>query len=473
MMLGTERRRWRVAVRVAVSGLLPPLVVTLGALLPVEIPTTTAALLYVLAVVIAAATGGLVAGLVASAASFLALNFFFTPPLHTFAVEETADLVALAVFLTVSATVGTMLSRVLAQRARAERREREARLLHALGSRLRSGVPTEEVLGSLARSLTELFELARCEITSDLIDGPVVAEGHDGPVDRGRDEIIPIAVQDRELGRIVATPDGSHPTLTAEERGVIQTLAGQVALAIESTRLGSEAEQARLEAETNRLRAALFSSVTHDLRTPLASITASVSTLLEEGSPLDGEERRELLETIDQEAGRLNRVIGNLMDLSRMRAGAVTPAKTPTAVDELIEGVIAGSAPLLKGHELRLMLRENLPEIPLDIGLIDQALTNVLENAARFTPPGRQITVGAARWRDGVQIRIADRGPGIPREERERVFEPFVRGEGSTGTGLGLAIARAIVDAHGGTIQVADEPGGGAAIVIELPGNDG
>lgn len=471
MMLGTEPRRWRRAARTAAAGLLPPLVVTLGALLPVAIPTMTAALIYVLAVVIAAGTGGLVAGLIASVASFLALNFFFTPPFHTFAVEETADLVALAVFLTVSATVGTMLSRMLAQRARAERREREARVLHVLGSRLRSGVPTEEVLRSLARSLTELFDLARCEIASDLIEGPVVAGGDDGAADRGRDEIIPIAVQDRELGRIVATPNGSHPTLTAEERGVIQTLAGQVALAIEGSRLSSEADRARLESETNRLRAALFSSVTHDLRTPLASITASVSTLLEEGSPLAGEERRELLETIDQEAGRLNRVIGNLMDLSRMRAGAVTPAKTPTSVDELIEGVVARSAPLLKGHELRLMLRENLPEIPLDIGLIDQALTNVLENAARFTPPGRRITVGAARWQDGVQIRIADRGPGIPREERQRVFEPFVRGEDSSGTGLGLAIARAIVDAHGGTIRVADEPGGGAAIVIELPGS--
>jgi two-component system sensor histidine kinase KdpD len=116
------------------------------------------------------------------------------------------------------------------------------------------------------------------------------------------------------------------------------------------------------------------------------------------------------------------------------------------------------------------MLRENLPEIPLDLGQIDQALTNVLENAARYTPRGRRISVGAARWREGVQIRIADRGPGISREERERVFEPFVRGEGSAGTGLGLAIARAIVEAHGGMIRVTDEPGGGAALVIELPG---
>jgi two-component system sensor histidine kinase KdpD len=470
MTLVTEGRQWQRLVRGALAGFAPPGIVTLGALLPVDIPTMIAALLYVLAVVVAAAAGGLVSGLVASVCSFLALNFFFTPPFHTFAVEQTDDLVALAVFLAVSAIVGTMLSRVLEQRARAERREREARLLNYLGSRLRSGVPTEEVLRSLARSITELFDLARCEITSELADGPIVAEGRDGQAAPGHEEIIPITVQDREFGRIVAMPNGTHPVLSTEERGVIQTLASQMALAIDGMRLGSEAEEARMEAETNRLRAALFSSVTHDLRTPLASITASVSSLLEDESPLKGAARRELLETIDEEAGRLNRVIGNLMDLSRMRAGAVTPSKTPTAVDELIEGVIARSASLLKDHDMRLMLRENLPELPLDLGQIDQALTNVLENAAKFTPAGRRITVAAARWRDGVQVRIADRGPGIPREERERVFEPFVRGEGSAGTGLGLAIARAIVEAHGGTIRVADEPGGGAAVVIELPG---
>jgi two-component system sensor histidine kinase KdpD len=469
MTFVVDRRRWPRLVRAALAGFVPAGIVTLGAVLPVEIPTTTAALLYVLAVVVAAAAGGLVSGLVASVCSFLALNFFFTPPFHTFAVEETADLVALAVFLAVSATVGTMLSRVLEQRARAERREREARLLHHLGTRLRSGVPTEEVLRSLARSVMELFDLARCEIVSELADGPIIAEGPDGRAAGGREEIIPIAVQDRELGRIVAVSNDSHPVLTTEERGVIQTLATQIALAIDGMRLGSEAEEARLEAETNRLRAALFSSVTHDLRTPLASITAWVSSLLEEESPLWGADRRELLETIDEEAGRLNRVIGNLMDLSRMRAGAVTPSKAPTAVDELIEGVIARSGSLLKDHQIRLMMRENLPEIPLDLVQIDQALTNVLENAARFTPPGKQITVAAARWRDGVQIRIADRGPGIPREERERVFEPFVRGDGSSGTGLGLAIARAIVEAHGGSIRVTDEPGGGTAVIIELP----
>ena len=175
MMRVRDRRRWPRFLRRAVRALALPGLVTLGAVLPVDIPTTTAALCYVLAVVVATATGGLVAGLVSSVASFLALNFFFTPPFHTFAVEETADLVALAVFLAVSVTVGTMFSRVIEQRARAERREREARLLNHLGTRLRSGVPTEDVLRSLAGSILELFDLARCEITSELSGRPVVA----------------------------------------------------------------------------------------------------------------------------------------------------------------------------------------------------------------------------------------------------------------------------------------------------------
>ncbi len=191
MTLVMDRRRLPRLLRGVVPSLALPGVVTLGALLPIDFSTATAALCYVLAVVVAAAAGGLVAGLVASVCSFLALNFFFTPPLHTFAVEGTADLVALAVFLAVSATVGTMFSRALEQRARAERREREARLLHHLGTRLRSGVPTEDVLRSLARSILELFGLERCEITSELAHGPIVAERQDGQAAAGPEEVDP------------------------------------------------------------------------------------------------------------------------------------------------------------------------------------------------------------------------------------------------------------------------------------------
>ena len=454
--------------RAAVAAVIPAALVTLTVLLPVELSTTSAALFYVLAVVVAAAMGGLAAGLAASALSFLALNYFFTAPRNTFAVGKTEDIVALGVFLAVSLTVGTMLSRVLEQRVRAERREREARLLHHLGTWLMSGVPTEEVLRRLARSLTELFGLASCEIASELVEGSVVVDGAGAPVAQ-RTEVVPIQGKQRELGRIVAVPSIAHPTLGAEELNVLRTLAGQVGLAVEWARLGVEAEEARMDAETNRLRAALFSSVTHDLRTPLASITASVSGLLDDEAPLEAAARRELLETIDQEAGRLNRIVGNLLDVARMRAGAVTPSKTPVAFDEVIEGVVAGAEVLLKDHDVRLLVREDLPTVAVDVGLVDQALTNVLENAARFTPPGKRIDVTVAGSRGGVQVRVADQGPGVASEERERVFEPFVRGEGSVGTGLGLAIARAIVQAHGGTIRVGEAPGGGAAVVIELP----
>jgi two-component system sensor histidine kinase KdpD len=470
MKLGLDLRRWPPVLRGATAAVVPPAVVTLGAALPVRVPTTTAALAYVLAVVLSAGAGGVLPGLAASVLSFLALNFFFTPPFNTFTVAKTEDLVALGVFLVVSATVGTMLSRVLAQRARAERREREARLLHHLGTRLLSGVPTEEVLASLARSVTELFGLARVEIRSELADSPVVVEAIGSQDSEGARETIPMITRDREVGRIVVIPDGGRSVLGPDERSVIETVANQMALAIEGMRLSSEAQEARVEAETNRSRAALFSSVTHDLRTPLASITASVTSLLEDEQAMRQADRRELLETIRQEAERLNRLVGNLLDLSRMRAGALTPAKSFTALDELIEAVVARLEPLLGGHDVRVILRDDLPEIPVDVVQIDQALTNILENAGRFTPRGSQITVAAARWRGGVQVRIGDQGPGIPAAERGRVFEPFVRGENSGGTGLGLAIARAIVEAHGGTIRIADAPGGGTSVIIELPG---
>jgi two-component system sensor histidine kinase KdpD len=470
MKLRLDPRRWLPGLRGIAAALIPSGVVTLGAALPVQVSTTMAALAYVLAVVVSTTVGGVWSGLASSAVAFLALNFFFTPPFHTFTVGKAEDLVALAVFLVVSVTVGTMLSRVLTQRTRAERREREARLLHHLGTRLLSGVPTEEVLGSLARSVTELFGLARCEISTELADGPIVVEGPGGHGSTGTAETIPLVARDRQIGRIVAVPDGSRESLGPDERSVIQTFAGQVALAIDGMRLASEAQEARVEAEANRTRASLFSSVTHDLRTPLASITASVTSLIDDESPLSGEYRRELLETIRHEAERLNRLVGNLLDLSRMRAGALVPSKSLTSVEEVIEGVVARLQPLLQEHDIQLILRENLPEVPLDVVQIDQALTNILENAARFAPSATQIRVAAARWRNGVQVRITDQGPGIPKEMEERVFEPFVRSEGSTGTGLGLAIARAIVEAHGGKIRIGASPGGGTAVSIELPG---
>jgi two-component system sensor histidine kinase KdpD len=277
-----------------------------------------------------------------------------------------------------------------------------------------------------------------------------------------------------EVGRItIYSSEGG--SIRAEERGLVEVFAGQMALALQGMRLTEVARDARLEAEGAASRAALFSSVTHDLRTPLSSITASVTSLLDEDTDFAPEDRRELLDTIRHEAARLNRLVANLLDLSRMRAGALVPTKETVSIDEVIGGVLARLAPVVRDHELEVTVRDGVPEISVDVLQLDQLLTNLLENAAKFSPKGAPITLTVAGWRDGVQVRLSDKGPGIAPTEREKVFDAFVRGDGATagGSGLGLAIAKAIVDAHRGRIWIEDSPGGGSTFVFELPGGIG
>ncbi|HSJ50328.1 MAG TPA: ATP-binding protein [Actinomycetota bacterium] len=437
--------------------------------LPGRISTASAALLYVLAVTGASAMAGLRAGLTTSVLSFLALNFFFTEPFHTLDVAKAEDLVALATFLVVSAIVGTLLSTVVVQRGRAERREREALLLQRFGSRLLAGEPPADVLGSFATAVTELFPIARCEIRTELTETPIVSERR-GEAD-SEPTAFPMSALGMEVGEVRLFRLRGAPPSTLEERSVVETFVGQLGLALEGMRLGEAASTARLEAERNRLRAALFSSVTHDLRTPLASITASVTSLLDEGADFSSADRTELLETIRQEAERLNRLVGNLLDLSRIRAGALNPTRTRASIEEVIESVVARLQPMFGERPVQLKLREDLPDLPIDVVQIDQVLTNLLENAVKFSPSTAPITVSAARWRDVVEVRVADRGVGLPPEDRERVFEPFVRGDHATatGSGLGLSISRAIVESHGGRMWIEGSPGGGTTVVVQLP----
>jgi two-component system, OmpR family, sensor histidine kinase KdpD len=462
--IGDRRRFVRSALVVMTCAGIP----TLLAAVPGGISTASAAVVYVLAVTAASAVAGLLAGLAASVLSFLALNFFFTQPFRTLSVAKLDDLVALGVFLVVSVIVGTLLSSAVTQRARAEQREREALLLHRLGTRLLSGEPVDEVLGRFADAVTDLLGLAACEIRTELASEPIRSRAAGRETDP---EIVPMLAKGREAGQILLFPRQPGRSLDDEERTVVQTIASQMGLALDGMRQGLEAAEARLEAETNRLRAALFSSVTHDLRTPLASITASVTSLLDGEASFSEEEGRDLLQTIRQEAQRLNRLVGNLLDLARIRAGALVPARAPGSVEEVIEGVLARLQPVLAGHPVRLLVRNDLPQVRMDVVQIDQVLTNLLENAAKFSPSGAPITVAAARWLNSVEVRVVDRGAGIPEGERERVFGLFVKGDGNPagGTGLGLSIGRAIVEAHGGKIWIEGSPGGGTTIVFGLP----
>jgi two-component system sensor histidine kinase KdpD len=469
--MATVRDGWPAWARVLLPGVGLPLVGSALALLPFRVSTTAAALVFVLAVTGAAAMEGLVAGLIASVLSFLFLNLFFTPPVGTLSVQKTGDLVALVVFLLVSVAVGSLLSRALAQQSRAERREREARLLQHLGQRLLSGDAPSTVLASFGDALVGAMAVTRYEAV--LPNGELIAE-RGGPAPPESPQEFPMVARGNSMGSIRVYPRTDGSRLENEERHLVTAFAAQMAMALDASLLAEDARAARVDAERSQVQAALLSSVTHDLRTPLASITASVTDLMDTESRLPKEQAQGRLETIRQEAARLNRVVGNLLDLSRIRAGALTPSKRPVSVEEVIEGVVGRLESVLAGHRVRLLIRENLPDVPLDVVQIDQALTNVLENAAKFAPAGTEILIGAARWERWVQVRIADQGPGIPVELRERLLEPFTSGEDvpGAGTGLGLAIARAVVVAHGGTMRIDSAPGGGTVVIMRLPIGD-
>lgn len=459
--------------RAAIAAVLAPALATLLAL-PIERTGLVSAVsIYMFGVVASAAVGGLWSGLVAAVLSFLGLNFFFTPPKHTLRVDKAEDFIALLVFLVVASVVGLLLARALDERSRATRREQETRLLNYLATKLLSGEPLERVLNDFAAALLEPLGLARCEIRAQAGEEAYEASAeHPGAGGGGPSSIVPLVAGNVPFGTLTAVrPAGARP-IAGGDLHLLEASGRQVAVALERARLDAQVRDARLESDASELRAALFSSVTHDLRTPLASIKAAVTSLLSPEVTHDAGQQRELLETVLEETDRLNRLVGNLMDLAKVRAGALVPSKELTAIDEVVEAVLARMRPGLQGSRVRTILRPDLPDVAVDPVQIDQVLTNLIENAIRFSPPGGEILVSVAPWKGSVQVRVADQGPGIPVEDRERVFEAFYRrdaGGGRGGSGLGLAIARAVVVAHGGRIWVEGVPSGGTAVVFELP----
>jgi two-component system, OmpR family, sensor histidine kinase KdpD len=452
---------WRRGIAAAV---LAPAAVTLLAIPRDHPPTAIVALLYVLAVVVAARLGGAIPGAAASVLSFLSLNFFFTSPLHTLAVGAPQLLVVLFVFLIAAGVVGLLLSSAVDAKSKAERRESEARLVNRLATGLLSGESTEHVLSGFAEGIREVFAFDRCEIVTSFTSAPLAA----GPPITGSPFVVHARAHGQQIGQIrVWTRDRRGPG--SAERSIIEFLATQLALALEGARLSAEVRRAELEAQSSQLKAALFSGVTHDVKTPLAAIMASVTSLID-GRGFSDQERGEHLDTIRHEVERLHRVVNNLLDISRLRAGALTPSKKPSPVDELIEGVINRLRRLLDSRPIDLRISDDVPEVPMDVVQIDQVLTNLLENAVKFTPAGSPISLSVVGSRKAVRVRVSDRGPGIREEDRGRIFEPFERGELSgTGAGLGLTISNAIVVAHGGSMWASANPAGGAAFTFELP----
>jgi two-component system, OmpR family, sensor histidine kinase KdpD len=463
--------------RVAFAAIVLPVLATVFASI-VDLGPFGPPSLYLLAVVVASAVGGAWSGIAAAAVSLVGLNYYFTEPFHTLRVDKAADVVALLIFLLVAVVVGALFARAVADRERAERQEEELRMVNRVATSLLSTELSASTIGECAAMIAARLGLRSCTI--DVRDPPelsasvgvaTVSGGASAEPSDGHVLDVPIGSEGSSLGMLIATRPQETP-FTVADRRLLQALAGLLGLALERNRLDMEARDARTDAEVSEIRAALFSSVTHDLRTPLASIKAGVTSLMDEGVRFEPEERTELLTTVLEETDRLNRLLDNVLNLARARAGDVALERELTPFEDVVETVLARLRGPLSSFELRTRIDDGLPGVWLDPVKMDQALTNIIENATEYSPAGSIISVAVSIVRQGIEVRVADHGPGIPKEERAMAVEPFYRGTSSSrrpGSGLGLAIARAVVIAHGGSLLLGEAPGGGLAVVIELP----
>jgi two-component system sensor histidine kinase KdpD len=450
------------------SALIPPILATLLSAAIHPDATGVPVALYLGAVVAASALGGARSGLAAATLSSVGFVFFFTDPRFTFRIDRTEQVLTAIVLVAVALGVGSVFARAVDERRRAEARERDARLMREAASLLIRAPTLEHGLASLVQALARDLPVHWCRLVAHLPHRTIqVDAGSQDPALHL--ERFPIDVADESVAEVVI---GTTEDLDQRRGQLVSSAASLVGLALEREALDAAVRSARDATEVALLRAALFSSVTHDLRTPLAVIKAGVTSLRTDGEALPADAREALLANTADEVDRLDRLVGNILDLARARAGAIVLERVKTGVDELIDAVLTRLRPRLGSVHLRSLVRPDLPDVWVDPVQMDQVLTNVLDNALEHSPDRGRIDISAARIGDAIEIRIADEGPGVPTADRERLFEPFARGSGAAGragSGLGLAIARAVVTSHGGRIRLEAAPNGGAAVVITMP----
>jgi two-component system, OmpR family, sensor histidine kinase KdpD len=426
--------------------------------------------------------------------SVAAFDFFFVPPYLTFAVADTQYLITFGVMLLVSVLISTLAARVRAQADAARGREQRTQVLYAMSRDLAAARTVEEVARVAGRHVADVFDGE----TSLLVPAPgggLVPASPSAPAGDARERAVaqwafdhgktaglgtdtlpgassvwvPFRGTQAVLGVLGLRPDPALLPLRPDQVDLLEALTRQAASGLERARLADEAQQARVAVEAERLRSTLLSSVSHDLRTPLATITGAASSLLQDGS-LGVEGRRDLEAAIYEEAVRLNRLVTNLLDMTRLESGSLQLNRDWHSLEELVGSALARLEPTLRGRTVRVRVPEDLPLVPVDGVLVEQALVNLLENAAKYTDPPGAIEVSARAEAGSMAVEVADEGPGLPPGAEERVFEKFYRAESSPrGFGLGLPICRAIVTAHGGEIQAARRDPRGTCFRFTLP----
>ncbi len=452
-------------------------------------PHTSLSLLFLTGVVIVSALTGLGPSLLASVLSFLAFNFFFTPPYHTFEVADEGDVATLVLFLLMAAITGNLAARMHHEMAQRRASLQRMSNLYEFSRRVSSAAGTEAVQEALASHLEKSLgtPVAVLEVDSEGCVRVLAGRGYPEMlhrIDSGSLEFRaardPIVVDAWNFLRM--NTNQKHQAYVAlygridtGQLNLVRSLCDQAAVALDRTRLVADLEQARLVSETEQLRSALLSSVSHDLRTPLASIIGSTTSLLEYGESFSPENRHELLATIDGEAQRLDRHIQNLLDMTRLGQGGLTLQRDWVDLHDIVASAVNRLRDILKGLVVSIEIGDSVPLLWVHGVLVEQALVNLLDNAARFSPPGGHIVIAARADADRVRVDLCDDGPGVPEHEREKIFDMFYtlrqgdRG-GMSGTGLGLAICRGMVAAHGGSVSAHEGANGqGACMRILLP----
>ncbi len=422
----------------------------------------TVAALVLLLVVTGASVLGLIPGLVAALSATAALTYWFTPPIHSLHIDQPDDVVALVTFVGASLLVATTVVRLDRLRRRAEFGAGEAQLRVGFTTALVSGAAADTVLTELARGMVELFGLARCEISAGESHGD--ANGTSAPVG---DVIV-------RQSPVVFHLTVARPLLPGEH-DTIEALALALGTALDRARLDASAREQQVRADLARSRAAFLGAVTHDLRTPLATLKAATTTLCLPEGVLADDERAEVARAARSEVERLIRSVDKALELTRIRSGALTLDRVEMAPLDLVRLGVDRLGGDVDRARVRAVVDPDAPVVPVDPLLMEHVLVNLIENALAYAPGDGEVLVEADRAPEGLVIAVVDHGPGIAAIDRERVFEEFVRvGQPArSGTGLGLAVARGLVEAHGGTVSCRETDGGGATFVVALPGVSG
>jgi two-component system sensor histidine kinase KdpD len=458
------------------------------------------ALIFLTAILGSAVLNGLGPSLFACLLAVLAYNFFFLPPLYTFTIADPENVVALFVFAVVAVIASNLAARVRGQAVTARQRAKTTDDLYQFSRKLAVAVTLDDLLWATAHQIALMLKVRVVLLLPEgdsievragfppedvLEDADLAAAKWSWEKNRvaGRDSdtlpgakwlFLPLRTGRGPVGVVGIIRDEPGPLLAPDQQRLLDALADQAALAIERIGLARDLAQARLQAETDRLRSALLTSISHDLRTPLASILGSASSLMSEAAHLDEPTRRALLGTILEESERLNRFIGNLLDMTRLESGALRPNSGLAVLSDVVGAALHRASKILAAHEVDVALEPGLPMLKLDMVLFEQVLFNLLDNAAKYAPSGTRITLAARREGETVVLRVLDEGEGIPGGDVERIFDKFYRARAAdhrrAGTGLGLAICRGFVEAMGGHITAGNRRDrSGAVIAITLP----